>query len=455
MVELGTELLILSFSYGDINMRSVLLVVLLLSLAGAKEYAVLVAGSNGYWNYRHQADICHAYQVLIGHGFNPANIILFSYDDVPTDPMNPFPGQLFNHPGNNTRDVNDGCIKDYTGESVNITNFLAVLQGNSSAVQGGNGRVLTSGPHDNVFINFVDHGAPGLIAFPDTYLYADQLNATLTYMWEHHMYKQLVFYLEACESGSMFDGILSPDINVYATTAANPNQSSWGTYCYPNETVNGVDLYTCLGDLYSVNWMENADATPSLSTETLFEQYLKVKALTTESEVMEYGNLKMRREALSNYLGAKTGDGSSLPSFPSIYWNSYDAKLQTLYSVFVNHPTESNSKAVIDEVMYQRSIQETFEIISQYLDPTGEDNLLAGQQPVRDFGCLRASVETFEQQCGQMQDYALQYLQVLVNACEVGRSLAEMDGAFSQACTGPDPDELLYEQFQLDFPAKL
>jgi hypothetical protein len=201
--------------------------------------------------------------------------------------------------------------------------------------------------------------------------------------------------------------------------------------------------------------MENADATPSLSTETLFEQYLKVKALTTESEVMEYGKLTMRREALSNYLGAKTGDGSSLPSFPSIYWNSYDAKLQTLYSVFVNHPTESNSKAVIDEVMYQRSIQETFEIISQYLDPTGEDNLLAGQQPVRDFGCLRASVETFEQQCGQMQDYALQYLQVLVNACEVGRSLAEMDGAFSQACTGPDPDELLYEQFQLDFPAKL
>ena len=434
-------------------MRSVLLA-LLLSLASASEYAVIVAGSNGYWNYRHQADACHAYQVLIDHGFNPANIIFFSYDDVPTDPMNPFPGQLFNHPGNNTRDVNAGCVKDYTGEAVNVTNFLAVLQGNSSATQGGNGRVLMSGPGDNVFINFVDHGAPGLVAFPDTYLYADQLNETLTYMWEHQMYKQLVFYLEACESGSMFDGILSPDINVYATTAANPNQSSWGTYCYPNETVNGVDLYTCLGDLYSVNWMEDADANPSLSTLTLFEQYLKVKALTTESQVMEYGNLTMSQEPLSAFLGAATGDSSPLPSFSSVYWDSYDVKLQTLYSVFVNNPSDENSKAVIDEVMYRQSIQETFAIISEYLDPTGEENLLEDQQVVRDFGCLRASVGTFQLQCGQMQDYALQYLQVLVNACEGGHSLAQMDGAFSSACTGPDPDELLYEQLKLEFPTK-
>lgn len=26
-----------------------------------KLYALLVAGSNTWWNYRHQADVCHAY----------------------------------------------------------------------------------------------------------------------------------------------------------------------------------------------------------------------------------------------------------------------------------------------------------------------------------------------------------------------------------------------------------
>ena len=30
---------------------------------GGKIWVLLVAGSRGYYNYRHQADICHAYQV--------------------------------------------------------------------------------------------------------------------------------------------------------------------------------------------------------------------------------------------------------------------------------------------------------------------------------------------------------------------------------------------------------
>lgn len=33
-----------------------------------------------------------------------------------------------------------------------------------------------------------------------------------------------------------------------------------GTYCPPDDKVNGKELNSCLGDLYSVNWMEDADA---------------------------------------------------------------------------------------------------------------------------------------------------------------------------------------------------
>ena len=32
-------------------------------------WAVLVAGSNGYFNYRHHADVCHAYHLLRSQGF--------------------------------------------------------------------------------------------------------------------------------------------------------------------------------------------------------------------------------------------------------------------------------------------------------------------------------------------------------------------------------------------------
>ena len=44
---------------------------------GGKLWVVLAAGSDGYYNYRHQADVCHAYQVLKAHGVPDENIIVF------------------------------------------------------------------------------------------------------------------------------------------------------------------------------------------------------------------------------------------------------------------------------------------------------------------------------------------------------------------------------------------
>ena len=44
---------------------------------GGKLWVVLAAGSDGWYNYRHQADVCHAYQVLREHGVPEENIIVF------------------------------------------------------------------------------------------------------------------------------------------------------------------------------------------------------------------------------------------------------------------------------------------------------------------------------------------------------------------------------------------
>jgi len=72
------------------------------------------------------------------------------------------------------------------------------------------------------------------------------------------MFDQLVFYIEACESGSMFPDIAS-NTGVYAMTAANASESSYGHYCHPHETVNGTHIGSCLGDTFSIRWMENSD----------------------------------------------------------------------------------------------------------------------------------------------------------------------------------------------------
>ena len=145
------------------------------------------------------------------------------------------------------------------------------------------GRVLKTDLTSRVFINFSDHGAPGLIAFPSSYLYADQLQTAIDTMREKEMYGEMVFYIEACESGSMFPS-LTPEMNVYAVTASNATLSSWAAYCSPEDTVDGVSIGSCLGDEFSVNWMEDTESN-NPSVETLFTQTETVTKRTLGSPV--------------------------------------------------------------------------------------------------------------------------------------------------------------------------
>lgn len=55
------------------------------SAAASDHWAVLVAGSKGFWNYRHQSDVAHAYKVMEKNGIPKSNIIHFAYDDIAKD----------------------------------------------------------------------------------------------------------------------------------------------------------------------------------------------------------------------------------------------------------------------------------------------------------------------------------------------------------------------------------
>ena len=75
-----------------------------------------------------------------------------------------------------------------------------------------------------------------------------------------------VIYVEACESGSIFEGLMPADLNIYVTTASNAEESSWGTYCPGMEPSPPSEYITCLGDLYSVAWMEDRYVTGTLNS---------------------------------------------------------------------------------------------------------------------------------------------------------------------------------------------
>ena len=172
-------------------MNKLIIISLLISSTLCANYAVLVAGSTGYINYRHQADVYHAYHVLLNNGMPAENIIVFAYDDIAYNFQNPMPGEVYNTPyGPN---VYEGLNIDYRGEEVTPENFLGVITGDESRVTAQTVKVLKSTEEDNVFLYFSDHGSVGLIAFPDEYLYAEDLMTALNTMHDKKMYKKLTF----------------------------------------------------------------------------------------------------------------------------------------------------------------------------------------------------------------------------------------------------------------------
>merc|ERR1719262_699211 len=112
-------------------------------------------------------------------------------------------------------------------------------------------------------------------------------------MHEKNMYKKLTFYLETCESGSMFQGMTTP--GVYGLSASSPSESSWGTYCGSDAKVDGKSINSCLGDLFSVSWMEDSDAV-DITQESLNDQFGTVKTATSKSAVMQWGDLTFQSD---------------------------------------------------------------------------------------------------------------------------------------------------------------
>ena len=238
------------------------------AMASSDHWAVIIAGSNTYGNYRHQSDAHHAYKIMKDNGIPEDQIILMVYDDIASNFRNPYKGQIFNSPtGPN---VYDQTTISYSGTEVNKDNFLAVLMGDSATT--GGKPVLQSDANSKVFIYYTDHGATGLVAMPTGgYLYADELQAAIDVMEANQMYDEVVFYLEACESGSMFPDLLASQ-KVYAMTASNAYLSSYAAYCGTDAYVDDVYIGSCLGDEFSVSWMEDTDS-HNISSETLEEQY--------------------------------------------------------------------------------------------------------------------------------------------------------------------------------------
>ncbi|CAK9212424.1 unnamed protein product [Sphagnum troendelagicum] len=428
-------------------------------------WAVLLAGSSGYGNYRHQADVCHAYQILRKGGVKDENIVVFMYDDIAHNIENPYPGTIVNHPQGS--DVYYGVPKDYTGSDVTVSNFFAAILGDKSSIEGGSGKMVDSGPNDHIFIYYTDHGGPGVLGMPTTdNLYAVDFVETLKKKHAAGTYKEMVIYVEACESGSIFKGLLPEGLNIYVTTASNAQESSWGTYCPGMWPPPPPEYRTCLGDLYSVAWMEDVGK-ENLKIETLEDQYIIVKSRTSNhntyrsgSHVMQYGDMNIVVQELERYLGFNpANENVTTPFLPELNLadtlmagkelavNQRDADLLHLWHKYHSAAEGSTRKLkageeLVNTMAYRMHLDNSVKLIGNLLfgSEAGPSKLNAirpaGQVLVDDWDCLKSMVRTFESSCGVITQYGMKHMRAFANVCNAGLDATKMASVADQACGG-------------------
>ncbi|KAH9668071.1 vacuolar-processing enzyme alpha-isozyme [Citrus sinensis] len=347
------------------------------------------------------------------------------YDDIAFNVQNPRPGIIINKPYG---------PDDYTGENCTANNFLAVILGNRTALTGGSGKVVNSGPNDYIFIYYADHGSAGMVA---------------------------------CESGSMFDGLLTEDMNIYAVTASTPAESSYAMYCPGHYPSPEDDFETCLGGLFSISWIEDSEK-HDLQKETLQQQHGVVRRRTLvdyldfSSHVMQYGNKELSKEPIFTYIGTnpdndnftmKAEEFSSNPSAEIAHSSRLtrgavsqrDAQLHYLWHRF-NRSADGSSEKIEAQKQLQNEIlsrqqvdQNIHQIIAQVF---GEENVSkmiesirpAGQPLVDDWDCLKMLVRIYGKICGSLSIYGKKYTRAMANMCNAGINEKQMTLASNQAC---------------------
>ncbi|XP_060560340.1 legumain-like [Ruditapes philippinarum] len=387
-----------------------------------------------------QADICHAYQILHSHGIPDERIVVMMYDDIADNRENPVKDNIINRPDG--PNVYQNVLKDYTKMEVNPETFINVLKGEKDKVNGK--KVIDSGPKDHVFVNFVDHGGPGILGFGSKMLKAQKLMDAIMYMHDQKRYKKLVIYVEACESGSIFYDLLPKDINAYVTTASNAHESSYA--CYFDKTRK-----TYLGDVYSVKWMEDSDK-EDLKSETLQKQFMITKSETNTSHVQEFGDMSIGDMTVAEFQGMQAAKGDKFRKAPprpkdpcEDAVKSEDVPLEILrrsLNLVESKEEAQELEAKIQAINKERYIvNKTVKMIVGIAtdDHVTSTNMMETRSHIQDWECYEQVLDFLDENCDDHlnipeNDYALRKLYMFVNMCEERIPVATITSAIEKVC---------------------
>jgi len=245
-------------------------------------------------------------------------------------------------------------------------------------------------------------------------------------------------YIEACESGSMFEDLLPENLNIFVTTASNPHEHSFA--CYYDE-----DRGTYLGDVYSVMWMQDSEK-EDLAKETLFKQFSIVRKETTTSHVQEYGDLtigKMKVAAFQGYGNRSVYRNNRISVSPTIdAVSSGDVPLEILRRRLNSVNSQKESDEIQTQIHHlqkkrQHLINTLYRITLMVTnDSVKTESIMTNRMKLTQFSCYEELVNSFSQSCFNLSknEYAYRQLFVLVNLCQSSIDKEAILQAMNEVC---------------------
>lgn len=205
-------------------------------------FAVVVAASTGWANYRHQADALYIYQMLKKHGYDDDHIILIMEGDILTDTNNKHPGEVRVRPdGENLyKDV----TVDYQTSALRKDDLYNILTGK---VTMRTPTVLESTNDDNVLFFWSGHGNDGVLYLDRNNILDRDMEKILGDMFLNGIFRKMFFVIEACYSGSVAE-YCEGTPGLLMLTAANPSETSLADIMDPEMNIwlsNGFTRAFC------------------------------------------------------------------------------------------------------------------------------------------------------------------------------------------------------------------
>lgn len=236
-------------------------------------FALLIATSESWLNYRHQADILSIYKKLKSFGMDDDHIVLIIEDNLAKNPMNPKPGTVIDYEGNS---IYEDVKVDYRVSKLLPDDLLCILTGKKSERLHS---VIKSDSTQNIFVFWSGHGMPDWLTWPKnengenfTQQHMEQI---LKEMSSGKYFRKMLWMFETCYAGNICESFAEQgQKGTLCIAAANKNETSKAVEFNSEYNVYMTNSFT-KNFLHKLNQLDINDAFSDIPLNDLY--YYTVK----------------------------------------------------------------------------------------------------------------------------------------------------------------------------------